>query len=274
MSVPSISHFQRAALLTAEDERDLAQRIELGREAAHRIESGNEHLGDGRLVADSVKAKHAFVEANVRLVLSTARSFRTPPHVDRNDVIQDGIVGLEKAVDRFDWRKGYKFSTYATWWIRQGMQRGLENTAATIRIPAHRNSELRVALATSEHGHADLPPHLQKIAALTTIDSIDRSVGPHGDDSSQSMADLMVCNEEGPDVLHEQSSDFSAVHHLLESLDETTRQIIEHRFGFGDRPPQTYAAIAEHFGMSHESVRRRVLKALTTLRPDAEALAA
>jgi RNA polymerase primary sigma factor len=274
MSVPSISHFQRAALLTADDERDLAQRIELGREAGHRIETGGERCGDVALVAAGVKAKHAFVEANVRLVLSTARSFRTPPHVDRNDVIQDGIIGLEKAVDRFDWRKGYKFSTYATWWIRQGMQRGLENTAATIRIPAHRNSELRVALATSERGHADLPPHLQKIAAMTAIDSIDRPVGSNGEDSNQSMADLVVCSEEGPDVLVEQSSDFSAVHDLLESLDDTTRQIIEHRFGFGDRPPQTYAAIAKSFGMSHESVRRRVLKALTMLRPDAEALAA
>jgi len=274
MSVPSISHFQRAALLTADDERDLAQRLESGREAARRIESCGERPGDAELIADGVKAKHAFVEANVRLVLSTARSFRTPLHVDRNDVIQDGIVGLEKAVDRFDWRKGYKFSTYATWWIRQGMQRGLENTAATIRIPAHRNSELRVALATSERGHADLPPHLQKIAALTAIDSIDRTLGSGHADNNQSVADLMVCDDEGPDALIEQSSDYSAVHCLLESLDETTREIIEHRFGFGDRPPQTYAAIAEHFGMSHESVRRRVLKTLTTLRPDAEAMAA
>jgi len=274
MSVPSISHFQSAALLTADDERDLAQRIELGREAGHRIESGEERVDDADLVADGIRARHRFIEANVRLVLSTARSFRTPPHVDRNDVIQDGILGLERAVDRFDWRKGYKFSTYATWWIRQGMQRGLENTAATIRIPAHRNSELRVALATSEGGHAELPPHLQKIAALTSIDSIDRPAGLNGDDNKQSMADLMACDSEGPDVLVEQSSDCSAVHHLLESLDDTTRGIIEHRFGFGERPPQTYAAIAESFNMSHESVRRRVLKALTVLRPDAEALAA
>lgn len=274
MSVPSISHFQRAALLTAEDERLLAQRIELGREAALRIESGTGQCDDTALVKDGFRAKHAFVEANVRLVLSTARSFRTPAHVDRNDVIQDGIVGLEKAVDRFDWRKGYKFSTYATWWIRQGMQRGLENTGATIRIPAHRNSELRVALATSEGGHADLPPHLQKIAALTSIDSIDRAIGASGDESSQSVADLMASADEGPDVLVEHSSDLSAVQQLLESLDDTTRAIIEHRFGFDDRQPQTYAAIAETFNMSHESVRRRVLKALTRLRPDAEALAA
>ncbi len=104
MPVPSISHFQRAALLTAEDERALAQRIETGREASHRGGAGDERLDDPALIADGIKAKHTFVEANVRLVLSTARSFRAPNHVDRNDVIQDGIVGLEKAVDRFDWR--------------------------------------------------------------------------------------------------------------------------------------------------------------------------
>lgn len=274
MPVPSITHFQRAALLTAQDERQLAQAIEAGRDAHLRIEAGDELVGDATLVSEGTTAKHAFVEANVRLVLSTARSFRTPPHVDRNDVIQDGIVGLERAVDRFDWRKGYKFSTYATWWIRQGMQRGLENTAATIRIPAHRNTELRVALATSERGHADLPSHLQKIAALTSIDSIDRSVTMSGDETGQSMADLVACAEEGPDVLHEHSSDFSAVHHLLDTLDDTTRAIIEHRFGFGDHQPQTYAAIAKSFSMSHESVRRRVIRALTLLRPDAEAMAA
>lgn len=275
MSVPRISHFQRAALLNTEDERNLARRIEAGRAAGLRVESGNQLPGDASLIAKGTKAKHEFVEANVRLVLSTARSFRTPPHVDRNDVIQDGIIGLEKAVDRFDWRKGYKFSTYATWWIRQGMQRGLENTGSTIRIPAHRNSELRVALATSEGSHADLPPHLQKIAALTSIDSIDRSIGSSpGDESSLSVADFIACDDEGPAVLVEQSSDFSAAHRLLDSLDDTTRSIIEHRFGFGDRQPQTYAAIAESFGMSHESVRRRVIKALTLLRPDAEAMAA
>ncbi len=275
MSLPSISHHQRAALLTAGAERVLARRIELGREASGRINGGTEQPGDQELAALGGQAKEQFVEANVRLVISTARSFRTPAHVDRNDVIQDGIVGLNRAVDRFDWRKGYKFSTYATWWIRQGMQRGLENTGATIRIPAHRNSELRVALATATSGLDDLPEHLRKVAALSTIDSIDRPVAVNGTaDTQRIVADSLACNDDGPELVAEQSLDQATVRRLLDTLDPELRAIVEQRFGFGDQPPQTYAAIATRFDMSHESVRRRVLRALATLRPAAEALAA
>ena len=275
MSVPSISHHQRAALLTAEDERSLAHRIEVGRQAMDRIRTGTAQPTDHQLAARGRQAKLQFVESNIRLVISTARSFRTPAHVDRNDVIQDGIIGLERAVDGFDWRKGYKFSTYATWWIRQSMQRGLENTGATIRIPAHRNSELRVALATSSAGLDDLPEHLRKIAALSSIDSIDRTINDwSGNDGQQHVADSLASIDDGPDLLTEQSLDRAAVHQLLERLDPTTRSIMEQRFGFGDQPPQTYAAMASRFDMSHESIRRRVLHALATLRPAAEALAA
>lgn len=270
MSVPLISYHQHAPLLTAEDERTLAQAIEAGRAAADRIADGIERADDHDLAEEGVAAKAAFVEANIRLVLSTARSFHTPSHVDRNDVIQDGILGLERAVDRFDWRKGYKFSTYATWWIRQGMQRGLENTGSTIRIPAHRNSELRVALATSVDASEELPEHLRKIAAITTVDSLDRV----GDETQQSLADSLACADDGPDVVVEHAVDRDAIEQLLDTLDPTTRSIVERRFGFGDRSPQTYAALAREFGMSHESVRRRVIKALTTLRPRAEAIAA
>jgi RNA polymerase sigma factor (sigma-70 family) len=273
MSVPTISHHQRAALLTAADERALARQIEAGREAAGRITSGTAQPRDHELAARGHRAKNRFVEANIRLVISTARSFRTPTHVDRNDVIQDGILGLERAVDRFDWRKGYKFSTYATWWIRQSMQRGLENTGTTIRIPAHRNSELRVALATGLSGPDDLPERLRTIAALSSIDSIDRSTG-NQDGDQQRVGDLLASNDDGPDLLTEQSLDRDTVHRLLDRLDPATRWIIELRFGFGNEPPQTYASIAGRLDMSHESVRRRVLRALATLRPAAEALAA
>ena len=275
MTLPSITHRQRVALLTAEDERELAKRIELGRAARERIIGGNEEPLDHGVAAEGHRAKQHFVESNVRLVISTARSFRAPAHVDRNDVIQDGMVGLERAVDRFDWRKGYKFSTYATWWIRQGMQRGLENTGATIRIPAHRNSELRVALATTTSGLDELPEHLRRVAELSAIDSIDRPTGDRSSgDGQQCVGDFLPSGDDGPDLLTEQSFDRDSVHQLLACLDPRTRSIIEQRFGFGDQPPQTYAAIAGRFDMSHESVRRRVLRALTELRPAAEALAA
>lgn len=273
MSIPEIRHYQRAALLTAADERRLAQRIEAGRAAQGRDRDGDPTPEDAALIADGLAAKQAFVEANVRLVLSLSRTFRTPNHVDRNDVIQDGILGLEKAVDRFDWRKGYKFSTYATWWVRQAMQRGLENTASTIRIPAHRSTELRVALATLDTSVSQLPSHLQNIAAASSIDSIDRQTTP-SEDGDQTVSDLISSTDDGPDLMTEQSIDIAAARALLDQLDETSRSIVELRFGFGDLPPQTYAAIAKQHDMSHESVRRRVISALGRLRPAAEALTA
>ena len=129
----------RRALLTADDERVLAKAIEAGRRAAQRVADGCADVGDEQLIIDGENARHHFIEANVRLVQSIANKFNVPMHLDRDDLVQDGMIGLDKAVDKFDWRRGYKFSTYATWWIRQAIQRGLEASATTIRIPGHRS---------------------------------------------------------------------------------------------------------------------------------------
>ena len=143
-----IRHDHRA-LLTAADERWLAQAIETGRAARTRLANGTDVPGDAELVEEGERARHHFIEANVRLVQSIANRFSVPAHLDREDIVQDGMIGLEKAVEKYDWRRGYKFSTYATWWIRQSIQRGLEASATTIRIPGHRTRELRNAVATS-----------------------------------------------------------------------------------------------------------------------------
>ncbi|NNK92570.1 MAG: sigma-70 family RNA polymerase sigma factor, partial [Acidimicrobiia bacterium] len=104
------------ALLTATEEVELAKVIEAGRDAEARLDDGAERPGDGKLVRDGLRARKRFLESNVRLVLSVASKMKVPAHVDRQDVIQDGMLGLERAVTKFDWRRGYKFSTYATWW--------------------------------------------------------------------------------------------------------------------------------------------------------------
>ena len=115
----------RRALLTAADERHLAKAIEAGRRARRRLDAGGGHDGDPELVVEGDQARSHFIEANLRLVQSIANKFSLPPHLDREDLVQDGMIGLDKAVEKFDWRRGYKFSTYATWWIRQSIQRGL-----------------------------------------------------------------------------------------------------------------------------------------------------
>jgi DNA-directed RNA polymerase sigma subunit (sigma70/sigma32) len=107
------------ALLSAADERWLAQAIEAGRAASGRLECGVDEEGDSALVAEGERARQHFIEANVRLVQSIANRFSVPSALERDDLVQDGMIGLEKAVEKFDWRRGYKFSTYATWWIRQ-----------------------------------------------------------------------------------------------------------------------------------------------------------
>ena len=150
-------------LLTADDEVALAKRIEAGRAATERLAAGHPEPGDDTVAADGRDAKRHFIEANLRLALSMAGKTRTPSHVDREDVVQDAMIGLEVAVERFDWRRGYKFSTYATWWIRRLIQQGLENTASTVRVPSHKVSELRSTLAMNPNLE-ELPPTLQTAA--------------------------------------------------------------------------------------------------------------
>src|SRR3546814_3098316 len=109
--------------LTAEEERQLSQIIEKGREAQERLDSGAKKTRDERrAIADAAAAKDRFIRANLRLVVSIARRYPLPPSMELLDLIQEGNLGLEHAVDKFDWRKGFKFSTYATFWIRQAIR--------------------------------------------------------------------------------------------------------------------------------------------------------
>jgi RNA polymerase primary sigma factor len=138
-------------LLTAQEERELSQVIEKGAEAAARIEAGERSRDLQRDVRKAAEAKDRFIRANLRLVVSVARRYPLPPGMELLDLIQEGNLGLEHAVDKFDWRKGFKFSTYATFWIRQAVQRGLANKGSTIRIPVHIGQrERRIARAGRE----------------------------------------------------------------------------------------------------------------------------
>ena len=250
-----------APLLTAEGEVALAKRIEAGRYAAERIAANIQEPEDERIERDGKRAKNEFIEANLRLVLSIAGKTRIPGHVDREDVIQDGMIGLEVAVDRFDWRRGYKFSTYATWWIRRLIQQGLENTASTVRVPSHKVSELRTALAINPAADK-LPPTLQTAARFRSIDSLDRVLV-----DAVTVGDILPSADEGPDDVLATLTDRSAAHLLVDQLDTTTREMVIARFGLDGSEPSTYTAIAEARGVSAEAVRRRILRALDALRP-------
>lgn len=143
-------HSVGTQILSATEEITLAQQIE----AAQLVPDDARHVAKGWL------ARRTMVESNLRLAMKMARAHRAPDHVDREDMIQDAMLGLERAVEGFDWRQGYRFSTYASWRIRQAIQTGLEQTAGSVRMPAQRAQELYAALHQANGEVRALTPRL------------------------------------------------------------------------------------------------------------------
>jgi RNA polymerase primary sigma factor len=257
-------------LLTAADERWLAQAIEAGRTARMRLDNGVDVPGDAELVEEAQRARHHFIEANVRLVQSIANRFSVPAHLDRDDIVQDGMIGLEKAVEKYDWRRGYKFSTYASWWIRQSIQRGLEASASTIRIPGHRARELRSAIAVSTATGVRLDDELALIDMLSQLESMDRPIG----DGLDTLGTLVASDDEGPDEAAERNVAREQIDALLDHLDATSAFAVAARFGLRGHEPATFAVIAEQLGVTPQAARRRVERAIAKLRTHAEPIAA
>ena len=256
----------RRGLLTAAEEIELARAIDAARAADERIQAGEQEPGDRQLVRAGAEAKTRFIESNLRLVISIAAQFKVGSHVDRDDLIQDGMLGLDKAVERFDPDKGFRFSTYATWWIRQSIQRGLEVTGSSIRIPAHRASELRM-LGDAE---PELHSPLASAAAARYVDSLDRPVGESGDPLGSLAPDLDTDTE--VDAL--QSLDHDELRDLLAELDPATQFAISARFGLNGGYEATYPEIATALGIGAEAARRRVLRGLARLKDALEPVAA
>ena len=149
-------------------ERELSQKIEKGRDAPERLDAGERKVELKRQVREAAKAKDHFIRANLRLVVSIARRYPLPPGMDLLDLIQEGNLGLEHAVDKFDWRKGFKFSTYATFWIRQAIGRALDQKASLVRLPSERSAQLRAALRAVSGDGDDLDAELANLHRLST----------------------------------------------------------------------------------------------------------
>src|SRR5215212_3875953 len=176
-------------LLTAMEERELSQVIERGREAQARLDGGEKSTRELRqAVKAAAAAKDRFIRANLRLVVSIARRYPMPPGMELLDLIQEGNLGLEHAVDKFDWRKGFKFSTYATFWIRQAIGRALDQKASLVRLPGDRSASLRAALRQVAGDGEELDDENARLYRLTTPTSLDRVVG---DDDSNELVDII-----------------------------------------------------------------------------------
>ncbi|WP_395111222.1 RNA polymerase sigma factor RpoD/SigA [Actinomadura sp. SCN-SB] len=275
----------RTPLLDAVEEVDLAKAIEGGLYAEQLLEQGA--LPEGatvdeleELVEAGLRAKRRFVEANLRLVVSIARKYPTDS-LPLIDLIQEGNLGLMRAVEKFDYRRGYKFSTYATWWIRQAIGRGLSHTARTIRLPVHVEEELsRLRRAERQLGRElGREPSREELAIAVGADvehvdellrwrrdpaSLDATVDDAGETP---MGDLLE-DPEGvtPEAEIMALDDLEGLARLLERLPEREEAILRARFGMDSGQPQSYAQIGAQYGLSHNRVRQITDRSLRRLR--------
>lgn len=258
----------RVPLLDADGERRLARRVEAGHAAQARIDAGEDTAALRRAVRDGARAKDEFIQANLRLVVSLAKRYPVPPGMELLDLVQEGNLGLEHAVDKFDWKRGFKFSTYATFWIRQAIGRALDQKGSIIRIPGDRSSQLRAALRAANENGEELEGDLDELRRLTTVASLDR---PVGDESDVGLGDLLGDATPSPETSVLDRLEEDAVVGLLAALDERPRRALELRMGLLDGEGRSFRQVGEELGITAEAARRMVQRALVSLRDEAAA---
>jgi RNA polymerase primary sigma factor len=277
----------RVPLLTAQDEVDLAKAIEAGLFAGEKLHSGGVTGGpDGAeiaeltlLAADGCQAKQRLIEANLRLVVSIAKRYIGRGMVFL-DLIQEGNLGLIRAVEKFDYTKGYKFSTYATWWIRQAITRAIADQARTIRIPVHMVETINKMARIQRQLHQDLGReatpdeiagemglHPGRVAEIQRIAQEPVSLqSPIGEEDS----DLGDFIEDADAVVPMEAAAFIMLQDQLERvLDNLTireQRIIQLRFGLTDGHPRTLEEVGREFGVTRERIRQIESKTLAKLR--------
>ena len=257
----------KVSLLTAEEERELSRAIEEGRNAAERLANGEKGALLKAAVRNAAEAKDRFIRSNLRLVVSIARRYPLPQGMDLGDLIQEGNLGLEHAVDKFDWRRGFKFSTYATFWIRQSIGRALDYKSSLIRIPGDRSATLRAALRQNSGDSEALDATNAELHRLSTPVSLDKTVG---DDGDATLGDLVPHGDATPEEAVMAAVDSQLLDELLGMLDERARFAVEARFGLIDGEKKSFREIGLQLGVTAEAARRLVNRSLEGLRGDAE----
>ena len=273
-------------LLTKDDEVRLAQAIEHRGEAEQELATAGKQLTPARrrelnrVMRHGDEAERTFVQSNLRLVVSIAKKYQASG-LPLLDLIQEGNLGLMHAVEKFDWRKGFKFSTYATWWIRQAITRGIANTGRTIRLPVHAGD----LLAAVQRAQGSLQAKLGRPATLVELGT---EVGLPADKLAEVLryrAEPLSLSEplrddgdaELGDVVEDRSAEspFEAaakvlvadeIGRLLAPLDEREREILRLRFGLDRGEPRTLEEVGEYFDLTRERIRQIEARAMSKLR--------
>ncbi len=256
----------KVPLLTASEERELARVIEAGRDAAAKLAAGQSAAALKAAVRSAEAAKDRFIRANLRLVVSIARRYPLPQGMDLGDLIQEGNLGLEHAVDKFDWRRGFKFSTYATFWIRQAIGRALDQKASLVRLPGDRSASLRAALRQASGSGEELDAENARLHRLATPVSLDRQVR---DDGDTTLVDLLPNDGGTPEDAVIAGVESQLLDDLLGTLDQRARYAVEARFGLLDGNKRSFREVGEDLGVTAEAARRLVQRAVAGLRDDA-----
>ncbi|HEV2452155.1 MAG TPA: RNA polymerase sigma factor RpoD [Streptosporangiaceae bacterium] len=278
----------RVPLLTAEDEVELAKQIEAGLFAEEKLRGlpawasyppGVRAEDLEQLVADGIRAKQRLIEANLRLVVSIAKRY-----IGRGliflDLIQEGNLGLIRAVEKFDYTKGYKFSTYATWWIRQAITRAIADQARTIRIPVHMVETINKLARVQRQLHqdfgreasikeiaAEMGIEVQRVAEIQCVAqepvSLQSPIGEEDSDLGDFIedADAVVPMEAAAFIMLQDQLDG-----ILDSLSRREQTIIQLRFGLTDGHPRTLEEVGREFGVTRERIRQIESKTLAKLR--------
>ncbi len=285
-----LHEISRTSLLDAAGEVDLARSVEAGLYAERLLDAGQSVRGASRdelhrLVAEGHRAKEQFVKANLRLVVSIARRY-VRSGMPMLDLIQEGNTGLVRAVEKFDYERGFKFSTYATWWIRQAISRAIAQQERTVRLPVHLVEDVNrmrnmTRQLTRELGQ---DPEAEQLATAlgVTVDRINElkrwsqdTVSldtPVGDDGDTNLGDLVADSDApSPEDLVLAGMERERVESLLGHLDDRSAGIVRSRYGLDDGREHSLTEVAQRFGLSRERIRQLEIQALHRLRELASA---
>ena len=280
----------RRNLLTADDEKRLAKALEVGVQAQQRLQAaqlGEEPLSaiEKRVLRGLVRqgedARTELIESNLRLVVSIAKRYVGSSGLALLDLVQEGNFGLMRAVQKFDYRRGFKFSTYATWWIRQSITRAIADQARTIRIPVHMVETINKVVRTEREMTQDLgrEPTAEELAEELGMSverlmeirqlgqdpiSLERTV--RADDETEFGDFLADRNAESPSEIASRHLLTGAVNDALDGLDEREREIVRMRFGLEDGEIHTLEDVGERFGVTRERIRQIEARTLAKLR--------